>query len=89
MVGDHAAKAAVELELLWLLGHVVVRQVRVHGQIDGRGHLHDGSLSAVLPRLLYGHGLGQHARIEVEPDRCHVAVLLPAEDVARPADLEV
>ena len=39
--------------------------------------------------LLLLDRLGQQARVEVEADRGHVAVLLRAEDVAGAADLEV
>ena len=39
--------------------------------------------------LLLLHGLGQHARVEIEADRGHVPVLFGAEDVAGAADLEI
>ena len=79
----------VELELLGLVGHVVVGEVGVDRQVhDGLRRLPDG-LAELAPRLGLLDGLGQQPRVQVEPDRRHVAGLLAAEDVAGAADLEV
>src|SRR5207249_7262676 len=50
----------------------------------------DQQWGAILSgRLALLNGLGEQPRVQVEPNRGHVARLLPAEDVAGTADLEV
>ena len=66
------AEPPVELQLLGLLGHVLGRQVRVHGQVDdGLRHLDDRGATLALGLLLLDR-LGQHPRVQVEADRGHV-----------------
>ena len=87
--GPGPGEAPVELELLRLLGHVVVRQVGLDRQVDHGLRPLDPGRPILAQRLALLDGLGEEARVQVEADRRHVARLLAAEDVARAADLEV
>ncbi len=59
-----------------------------HVGVDARVHPHGADGQARLPRKL-GDGLVQHLHVELEAERCDVAGLLGAEQVARAPDLEV
>ncbi len=79
----------IQLELLGLLGDVGIGQVGLDRQVDDGLRLLDARRPILSPRLALLDGLREQPRVEIEPDRGHVARLLPAEDVARAADLEV
>src|SRR5947209_1906534 len=76
---------AICLALALAARDVVVRDRRREGEVDRDLGQHG------LPRRppLLVHGLLEELRVELESDGGHVAVLLGAEDVPRPADLEV
>ncbi len=61
----------------------------VHRQVDYGAGPFDFGRTAFELRLLLLDGLGQEARVEVEPDRGHVSVLLRAQDVAGAANLQI
>ena len=84
-----ARQAPVQLQLLGLLGDVVVGEVRLDRQVDDGLRLLDLRRPILAPRLALLDRLREQPRVQVEPDRGHVARLLPAEDVAGAADLEV
>ena len=70
-----STESAVELELLRGLRHVLVRQVRVDREVDRRTGALDHGRAAFELGLLLLDRLGQQARVEVEADGGHVAVL--------------
>ena len=80
---------SVELELLRLVGDVVVGQVGVERQVEDRLRLLEDRRASLPAGLALLDRVGQQARVEIEPDRGHVAGLLAAEDVPGAADLEV
>jgi len=74
----------VGLKAKALVRDVLVGDVRVDGQLDA-----DLGLLRLLLAAEVGHGLGDHADVQVEAHTLDVAGLLPAEQVAGAADLEV
>ena len=88
-LGRRPAQPPVQLQLLRLLGDVVVGQIGVDRQVDDRLGARLDRLTVLEIGLLLLDRLGEQLRVEVEADGRQVAVLLPAEDVAGAADLEV
>src|SRR5204863_7898704 len=77
--------APVQLQLALAAGYVVVGDGRGERQVDG--DLGEGGRPWRAALLV--HGLLEELGVELETDRRDVPVLLRAEDVPRPADLEV
>src|SRR4051794_6979612 len=82
-----AGDAAVDVDLRLLVGDVVGGHVRVDVDVEAHGlRLLLAREPLALPRA---HGLVEHRHVELEAERRDMPGLLVAEQVARPADLEV
>ena len=78
------------------MGHVILGDGGVHGQLDAQvlvdlrlGPAVTVTVTGLEGLLVGGHGLGDHTHVQVEADPGDVPGLLPAQQIAGAADLQV
>src|SRR6266540_1083994 len=84
LVAPGLGEPLVEEEPLVDVGHVGIGDERGDGELHVRVHLLARRLAPELP-----HRLVEELRVELEADRLDLAGLVLAEEVPRPADLEI